>query len=77
MPRFVLLTDSALLGLFSPTAVPTIAASAIAVLHGASYIRTHDIKDVRRPWEVAANVQEQTKKKNQQKGQPLHSLGYS
>lgn len=31
----------------------TIAASAIAVLHGATYIRTHDVKEVRRGCEIA------------------------
>ncbi len=35
----------------------TVAASAIAVLHGAAYIRTHDVRDVRRGCEVAAAIQ--------------------
>ena len=34
----------------------TIAASAIAVLHGASYIRTHDVEAVRRGCEVAGKI---------------------
>ncbi len=38
----------------------TIAASAIAVMNGATYIRTHDIKDVRRACEVAADVLNRT-----------------
>lgn len=37
----------------------TVAASAIAVLHGASYIRTHDIIQVRRGCEIAAGIREQ------------------
>ncbi|MBI3336175.1 dihydropteroate synthase family protein [Candidatus Peregrinibacteria bacterium] len=40
----------------------TIAASAIAVLHGASYIRTHDVKEVRRGCEVASVIRENLKK---------------
>jgi dihydropteroate synthase len=34
----------------------TVAASAIAVLHGASYIRTHDVKEVRRGCEIATEI---------------------
>lgn len=34
----------------------TVAASAIAVLHGAEYIRTHDVTEVRRACEVAAAI---------------------
>ncbi len=44
----------------------TIAASAIAVLHGASYIRTHDVKEVRRGCDVALQTH------NSQK--PIHNL---
>jgi len=36
----------------------TVAASAIAVLHGAHYIRTHDVREVRRGCEVAMNIRE-------------------
>jgi len=36
----------------------TIAASAIAVLHGASYIRTHDVLAVRRACETAENIRD-------------------
>ncbi|TSC57343.1 MAG: dihydropteroate synthase [Candidatus Peregrinibacteria bacterium Greene0416_19] len=35
----------------------TVAASAIAVLHGASYIRTHDVLEVRRGCEIAMWIQ--------------------
>lgn len=34
----------------------TIAASAIAVLHGATYIRTHDVAEIRRGCEIAASI---------------------
>ncbi len=34
----------------------TIAASAIAVLHGATYVRTHDVQEVRRGCEIAAEI---------------------
>lgn len=34
----------------------TIAASAIAILHGAEYIRTHDVKEVRQGCEAAQNI---------------------
>jgi len=34
----------------------TVAASAIAVLHGATYIRTHDVKEVSRGCEIAEEV---------------------
>lgn len=34
----------------------TIAASTAAVLHGAAYIRTHDVRDVRRGCEIAACI---------------------
>jgi dihydropteroate synthase len=34
----------------------TVAASAIAVLHGASYIRTHDVREVRRGCEIAGEI---------------------
>ena len=34
----------------------TIAASAIAVLHGATYIRTHDVQEVRRACELAEDL---------------------
>ncbi len=37
----------------------TIAASAIAVLHGASYIRTHDVLEVRRACEIALAIQQE------------------
>lgn len=36
----------------------TIAASAIAVLHGASYIRTHDVLAVRRGCEIAESIRD-------------------
>ncbi|MDD5075142.1 MAG: dihydropteroate synthase, partial [Candidatus Peribacteraceae bacterium] len=36
----------------------TIAASAIAVLHGAGYIRTHDVEPVRRACEIAEAVRQ-------------------
>lgn len=36
----------------------TIAASAIAVLHGARYIRTHDVEPVRRACEIAETVRQ-------------------
>ncbi len=34
----------------------TVAASAVAVLHGATYVRTHDVLEVRRGCEVAAGI---------------------
>jgi dihydropteroate synthase len=37
----------------------TIAASAIAVLHGASYIRTHDVLEVRRACEIALAIRQE------------------
>lgn len=41
----------------TPDRLPgTVAASAIAVLHGATYIRTHDVKEVRRGCEVGAEI---------------------
>ena len=36
----------------------TIAASAVAVLHGASYIRTHDVLEVRRACEIALAIRD-------------------
>lgn len=36
----------------------TIAASSIAVLHGASYIRTHDVQEVRRACEVSQRLRQ-------------------
>lgn len=40
----------------------TIAASAMAVLHGASYIRTHDVQGVRRGCAIALSIQKFLKK---------------
>lgn len=47
----------------------TIAASAIAVLHGATYIRTHDVQAVRRACEIAAY----SLNRRRSPGSPAHS----